>query len=108
VKEKNFKGSVHLSKDFPLKLVDFLPIAEVLAPTNRGFQKFADFVRMKLPDDGFPVKLELPVFPTVTGLATFSLFEEKQPDEFAADTFVVPLKYKRTKIRFRKGKDVEK
>ena len=44
------------------------------------------------------------MFPTVTALATFSLFEEKKEAEFATDLFVIPSKYKRSKIRFKKGK----
>lgn len=46
-----------MTKDFPRKITDFLPIFEVLAPTHRGFEKLVEFIRMKLPDDGFPVKL---------------------------------------------------
>jgi hypothetical protein len=113
-----------LSKQFPRKIEDFLPIFEVLAPTHRGFQKLSEFVRLKLPDDGFPVKLgmflpiilfssdsdtcaaELPVFPTVTGLATFSVFEEKQ--DIDETLFAAPSDYKRSKIKFMGGEKKKK
>jgi hypothetical protein len=106
-----------LSDEFPRKVEDLMPVFEVLSPRNKHFQKLQDFVRL-LPTDGFPVKVgtrslfsrprvtvcvrvartfstyrhraEVPVFPTLSGLASFGKYEESDLDE---SLFVVPDHY---------------
>jgi hypothetical protein len=43
------------------------------------------------------------VFPTVTGMATFTVFEEK--NDIEDSLFAIPSDYKRSKIKFRGGED---
>eukprot|EP01132_Coremiostelium_polycephalum_P007802 gene7802-9603_t len=56
-KHKYFKGTIWISKDFPRTISDLLPIFEVLSPTNKLFGRLRDFISLKLPAQGFPVKL---------------------------------------------------
>jgi hypothetical protein len=88
-KKRCFKGTLWLSADFPRKVEDLMPVFEVLSPRNKHFQKLQDFVQL-LPADGFPVKVEVPVFPTLSGLASFGKYEERELDE---SLFVVPAGY---------------
>ena len=100
-KERVFKGTVWVTPQFQRKATDFLPIFECMVLSNqpKRFEKLAEFVRMKLPDDQFPVKVELPVFPTISGQASFLIYEEKQPEDIDDLLFQVPESFtKGTKI----------
>jgi hypothetical protein len=88
-KSKPFKGSMWLSKEFPRSVSELIPIFEVLAPTHKHFDKLNQFITMKLPD-GFPVKLEIPVFPTVSAVVTFLRCTEMAIDK---SKFDVPSNY---------------
>ena len=48
----------------------------MIAPQFKHFQKLRDFVEMKLPP-GFPVKIDLPIFPTISARITFHDFKWK-------------------------------
>lgn len=45
---------------------------QIIAPQFKHFQKLRDFVELKLPP-GFPVKLDIPVLPTVSARVTFQV-----------------------------------
>ena len=49
---------------------------QIIAPQFKHFQKLRDFVEMKLPP-GFPVKVDIPVLPTVSARVTFHDFAWK-------------------------------
>uniref|UniRef100_A0A671NQS6 Ankyrin repeat domain-containing protein 13C-like n=1 Tax=Sinocyclocheilus anshuiensis TaxID=1608454 RepID=A0A671NQS6_9TELE len=72
-----------------------LNVLEVIAPFKH-FNKLREFVQMKLPP-GFPVKLDIPVFPTITATVTF---EEFRYDEFDDSIFTIPNDYKEDPSRF--------
>ncbi|KAK1878724.1 Ankyrin repeat domain containing protein 13C-A [Dissostichus eleginoides] len=93
--KKNFKATVAMSQDFPLGIESLLNVLEVIAPFKH-FNKLREFVQMKLPP-GFPVKLDIPVFPTITATVTF---QEFRYDKFEASTFVIPSEYKEDPSRF--------
>jgi len=98
LRDKKFKGTVFLTDEFPRTLDDILPIFECLSPTQKHFKKVADFIKL-LPDDGlFPVKLEVPVFPTVFAVVQFLNYEER--DNIDASLFDLPEDY----VRERKKK----
>jgi len=67
-----------------------LPIFEILSPTGKHFEKLKSFVQMKLPE-GCPTKIEIPVFPTIVGTASFLRFDPNEvvPDEH----FDIPKDY---------------
>lgn len=93
--KKNFKATVAMSQDFPLGIESLLNVLEVIAPFKH-FNKLREFVQMKLPP-GFPVKLDIPVFPTITATVTF---QEFRYDDFEESIFFIPDKYKEDPSRF--------
>ncbi|XP_021429917.1 ankyrin repeat domain-containing protein 13C-A isoform X2 [Oncorhynchus mykiss] len=93
--KKNFKATVAMSQDFPLGIESLLNVLEVIAPFKH-FNKLREFVQMKLPP-GFPVKLDIPVFPTITATVTF---QEFRYDEFEQSIFTIPNEYKEDSSRF--------
>ena len=49
---------------------------QIIAPQFKHFQKLRDFVEIRLPP-GFPVKVDIPVLPTVSARVTFHDFAWK-------------------------------
>jgi hypothetical protein len=91
-KVREFKGNVWFSKEFPLSIEEVMPVIELLTPTGKHFQKLKQFVELKMPPEaGFPVKIEIPVFPTIVGTVSFLHFEEK--NDFEPNFFNVPMDY---------------
>eukprot|EP00105_Crassostrea_gigas_P018922 XP_011437185.1 PREDICTED: ankyrin repeat domain-containing protein 13C-B [Crassostrea gigas] len=93
---KSFKATVAMSKNFPMSIDVLLDVLEVIAPFKQ-FQKLREFMTTKLPD-GFPVKIEIPVFPTVTAKVTFTSFDWR--DDIDDAMFVVPPNYRENPNRF--------
>ncbi|KAJ8306024.1 hypothetical protein KUTeg_016569 [Tegillarca granosa] len=93
---KSFKATIAMSKDFPMCVKDLLDVLEVVAPFKQ-FQKLRQFMTTKLPD-GFPVKIEIPVFPTVTAKVTFNTFEWL--DDISEELFFIPTNYTEDPNRF--------
>uniref|UniRef100_A0A8C4SPY4 Ankyrin repeat domain 13C n=1 Tax=Erpetoichthys calabaricus TaxID=27687 RepID=A0A8C4SPY4_ERPCA len=93
--KKGFKATIAMSQEFPLGIESLLNVLEVIAPFKH-FNKLREFVQMKLPP-GFPVKLDIPVFPTITATVTF---QEFRYDEFESSIFTIPSDYKEDPSRF--------
>ncbi|XP_063795166.1 ankyrin repeat domain-containing protein 13C isoform X2 [Pseudophryne corroboree] len=93
--KKTFKATIAVSQDFPLGIESLLNVLEVIAPFKH-FNKLREFVQMKLPP-GFPVKLDIPVFPTITATVTF---QEFRYGEFEEAIFTIPDDYKEDPSRF--------
>ncbi|GIX81657.1 ankyrin repeat domain-containing protein 13C [Caerostris extrusa] len=93
---KHFKATVAMSEDFPLSVESLLNVLEVIAPFKH-FKKLRDFVRMKLPS-GFPIKLDIPILPTVSACITFQdfRFNIEIPDSY----FEIPRDYIEDPTRF--------
>lgn len=101
------QGTIYLSKDFPHDMKELMPVFEVLAPTNRHFAKLKDFIQLRFPDYGFPVKLgesigwvclilkDLPIFPTMSASVTFLHYEQTRVE---STKFDIPTDYKKGKI----------
>lgn len=66
-----------------------LNVLEVIAPFKH-FSKLRDFITFKLPS-GFPVKVEIPILPTVTAKITFQQFDFR--DKMSSSLFVTPKDY---------------
>lgn len=86
---KSFKATVAMSPDFPLTVDMLLNVLEVIAPFKH-FSKLRQFVRMKLPS-GFPVKIDIPILPTVTAKITFQEFAFR--NDIDPELFQVPSDY---------------
>jgi len=90
-KIKSYKGTAWISDEFPRTVDELLPIFETLAPSQKHFDKLNAFISMKMPTCGFPVKLDIPCFPTVTASVTFLTHKEMEIDE---EKFEIPTDYK--------------
>lgn len=64
-KVKTLKGTVYMCDDFPLTLDELSSLITVVASKAEQIKKVRAFLDNQLPA-GFPVKLEVPVFPTVS------------------------------------------
>lgn len=93
---KSFKATIAMSSDFPLSVEMLLNVLEVIAPFKH-FSKLRDFITFKLPN-GFPVKVELPILPTVTAKITFQEFEFR--NDISNTLFSVPDDYIEDPTRF--------
>ncbi len=90
--EKALDLKVFFSRDFPLTMEQFLPVADVMARTSRHAENFRRFFSTKMPSGaGFPVRFTVPVFPTITMTSTFESCTLESPP---AELFVVPPDYK--------------
>jgi len=93
---KSFRATLAMSQDFPLTVDSLINVLEVIAPLKQ-FKKMREFVEVRLPP-GFPVKLEIPILPTVTAKITFQdfVFDDQLPDEL----FSIPPSYAEDPSRF--------
>ncbi|KAI7740055.1 hypothetical protein M8C21_006231, partial [Ambrosia artemisiifolia] len=81
--KKGLRPVLWLSPDFPLQTNELLPLLDILANKVKAIRRLRELLTTKLPADTFPVKVAIPVIPTVRVLVTFTKFEELQPmDEF--------------------------
>lgn len=85
-----------MSEEFPLTVEMLLNVLEVIAPFKH-FAKLREFVQMKLPP-GFPVKIDIPILPTVSAKITFQEFAFR--DDIPDSHFEVPLGYAEDPNRF--------
>ncbi|CAL9163532.1 uncharacterized protein LOC103981100 [Musa acuminata AAA Group] len=78
---KGLRPILWLSPDFPLQTEELLPLLDILANKVKAIRRLRDLLTTKLPPGTFPVKVAIPVVPTIRVLVTFSKFEELQPLE---------------------------
>lgn len=98
---KPVKASVALSEEFPITKNEFLDLLSIVP--LKLFRKLKEFVEMKLPD-GFPVRLDIPVFPFLTARITFEDFTFIEgpideslfaiPEDYEKDSNLLPGKLK--------------
>ncbi|KFK43446.1 hypothetical protein AALP_AA1G126200 [Arabis alpina] len=91
IKEKEFvksvSPSVWLTDDFPLKTEELLPLLDILANKVKAVRRMRELLTTKFPPGTFPVKLSIPVIPTVKVVITFTKFVLLRP----MDQFYTPL-----------------
>ncbi|XP_045589265.2 ankyrin repeat domain-containing protein 13D [Procambarus clarkii] len=70
-KVQSFKAHLWLAEEYPLKLQEqVMPIVDLMAISSSHFAKLKHFIQMQLPN-GFPVKIEIPLFHVLTARITF-------------------------------------
>lgn len=88
--ESEFKTGLRpvlwLTPDFPLKTEELLPLLDILANKVKAVRRIRELLTTKLPPGTFPVKIAVPVVPTIRVIITFTKFEELQSSE----EFVTP------------------
>ncbi|EHA8588957.1 ankyrin repeat domain-containing protein 13C-like [Cocos nucifera] len=70
-----------LSPNFPLRTEELLPLLDILSYKVKAIRRLRELLTTKLPSGTFPVKVAIPVVPTIRVLVTFTKFEELQPLE---------------------------
>ncbi|KAI7727555.1 hypothetical protein M8C21_003859 [Ambrosia artemisiifolia] len=82
--KKGLRPVLWLAPNFPLRTEELLPLLDILANKVKAVRRLRDLLTTKLPMGTFPVKVAIPVIPTIRVLVTFTKFEELQPlDEFS-------------------------
>ncbi|KAK4406058.1 Ankyrin repeat domain-containing protein 13C [Sesamum angolense] len=82
--KKGLRPILWLSPDFPLRTEELLPLLDILANKVKAIRRLRELFTTKLPKGTFPVKVAIPVVPTIRVMVTFTKFEELQPlDEFS-------------------------
>ncbi|KAE8728831.1 autophagy-related protein 8C-like isoform X1 [Hibiscus syriacus] len=84
---RSLRPSVWLTEQFPLKTEDLLPLLDILANKVKAVRRMRELLTTKFPPGTFPVKLAIPVVPTVRVVITFTKFVELQSTE----QFFTPL-----------------
>ncbi|MBA0797527.1 hypothetical protein Gohar_008215 [Gossypium harknessii] len=82
--KKGLRPILWLSPNFPLQIEELLPLLDILANKVKAIRRLRELLTTKLPAGTFPVKVAIPVVPTIRVLVTFTKFEELPPvDEFS-------------------------
>ncbi|PON72893.1 Ankyrin repeat domain-containing protein [Trema orientale] len=82
--KKGLRPILWLSPNFPLQTEELLPLLDILANKVKAIRRLRELLTTKLPMGTFPVKVAIPVVPTIRVMVTFTKFEELAPvDEFA-------------------------
>uniref|UniRef100_J3MLA1 Ankyrin repeat domain-containing protein n=1 Tax=Oryza brachyantha TaxID=4533 RepID=J3MLA1_ORYBR len=80
---KTLRPTVWLTEDFPLSVDEFLPLLDILASRVRAVRRLRELLTTKFPPGTFPVKVAIPVVPTVRVVITFTKFVPLlEPEEF--------------------------
>lgn len=79
--KKGLRPVLWLTPDFPLKTEELLPLLDILANKVKAIRRLRELLTTKLPLGTFPVKVAIPIVPTIRVLVTFTKFEELQPME---------------------------
>jgi hypothetical protein len=91
VKQKSFRGTIFASKEFPRSVEEIFSLLSLGLP--KQFFQPLDSLARALPPGEFPLKIEIPVFPTVTAIASFEKYVEH---ESPAALFEVPADFEPT------------
>ncbi|KAG7583184.1 Ankyrin repeat [Arabidopsis suecica] len=85
--KKGLRPVLWLSPNFPLQTEELLPLLDILANKVKAIRRLRELLTTKLPSGTFPVKVAIPVVPTVKVLVKFTKFEEIE----SVDEFKTPL-----------------
>ncbi|KAM1456149.1 hypothetical protein ACFX10_005286 [Malus domestica] len=106
-KEKEFVRSlrpcVWLTEQFPLKTEELLPLLDILANKVKAVRRMRELLTTKFPPGTFPVKVAIPVVPTVRVVITFTKFVELPRTE----QFFTPMSSPRQFIHEGRGQQEE-
>ncbi|KAL2341289.1 hypothetical protein Fmac_009229 [Flemingia macrophylla] len=78
---RSLRPAVWLTEQFPLKTEELLPLLDILANKVKAVRRLRELLTTKFPPGSFPVKVAIPVVPTVRVVVTFTKFVELQPPE---------------------------
>lgn len=79
--KKGLRPVLWLTPNFPLKTEEMLPLLDILANKVKAVRRLRELLTTKLPAGTFPVKVAIPVVPTIRVIVTFTRFEELRSNE---------------------------
>ncbi|XP_076897385.1 uncharacterized protein LOC143550625 [Bidens hawaiensis] len=86
--KRGLRPVLWLTPDFPLKTDELVPLLDILANKVKAIRRLRELLTTKFPTGTFPVKIAIPIVPTIRVLVTFTKFEELQT---ASEEFSTPL-----------------
>ncbi|KAL0310721.1 UNVERIFIED_CONTAM: Ankyrin repeat domain-containing protein 13C [Sesamum angustifolium] len=98
---KSLRPMVWLTEQFPLKTEELLPLLDILANKIKAVRRMRELMTTTFPPGTFPVKVAIPVVPTVRVIMTFTKFVELKPVE----AFYTPLSSPRQFANARTSED---
>ncbi len=94
---KTLSPEVHLCEKFPISKAMVMTILNLVAPHHPNIRKLLQFMKTRMPE-GFPVKMSLPVFPTITANVTISKCKIGRARDIPDGFFEVPSSYSRVNV----------
>ncbi|XVF06420.1 hypothetical protein REPUB_Repub06bG0046900 [Reevesia pubescens] len=101
--KKGLRPVLWLTPDFPLKTEELLPLLDILANKVKAIRRLRELLTTKLPLGTFPVKVAIPIVPTIRVLVTFTKFEELQPMEEFSTPLSSPAHFQDAKSKESEG-----
>ncbi|KAL7228211.1 hypothetical protein ACSBR2_007007 [Camellia fascicularis] len=101
--KKGLRPVLWLTPDFPLKTEELLPLLDILANKVKAVRRLRELLTTKLPHGTFPVKIAVPIVPTIRVLITFTKFEELQPMEEFSTPPSSPMHFEDAKSKESEG-----
>ncbi|KEH24593.1 putative ankyrin repeat domain-containing protein [Medicago truncatula] len=101
--KKGLRPVLWLTPDFPLKTDELLPLLDILANKVKAIRRLRELLTTKLPHGTFPVKVAIPIVPTIRVLVTFTKFEELQPIEEFSTPLSSPAHFQDAKSKESEG-----
>ncbi|KAL1350481.1 hypothetical protein AAHE18_06G027300 [Arachis hypogaea] len=101
--KKGLRPVLWLTPDFPLKTDELLPLLDILANKVKAVRRLRELLTTKLPLGTFPVKVAIPIVPTIRVLVTFTKFEELQPTEEFSTPLSSPAHFQDAKSKEPEG-----
>ncbi|KAL7107833.1 hypothetical protein ACP275_06G079400 [Erythranthe tilingii] len=97
--KKGLRPVLWLTPDFPLKTEELLPLLDILANKVKAVRRLRELLTTKFPPGTFPVKIAIPIVPTIRVLVTFTKFEELQPMEEFSTPLSSPAHFQDSKSK---------
>ncbi|KAG6437563.1 hypothetical protein SASPL_102482 [Salvia splendens] len=101
--KKGLRPVLWLTPDFPLRTEELLPLLDILANKVKAVRRLRELLTTKLPPGTFPVKIAIPIVPTIRVLVTFTKFEELQPIEEFSTPLSSPAHFQDSKPKESEG-----
>uniref|UniRef100_A0A1J3CC54 Ankyrin repeat domain-containing protein 13B n=1 Tax=Noccaea caerulescens TaxID=107243 RepID=A0A1J3CC54_NOCCA len=104
--KKGLRPILWLSERFPLQTKELLPLLDILANKVKAIRRLRELMTTKLPSGTFPVKVAIPVIPTIRVLVTFTKFVELEATE-DEDEFVTPPSSPTSSVKNSPGEETQ-
>ncbi|GMH10486.1 hypothetical protein Nepgr_012327 [Nepenthes gracilis] len=101
--KKGLRPVLWLTPDFPLKTEELLPLLDILANKVKAVRRLRELLTTTLPHGTFPIKVAIPIVPTIRVVVTFTKFEDLQPKEEFSTPLSSPANFQDAKFKEPEG-----